>query len=291
MAGTLQLEMPDMPVRLFSCTPSRLATWVDCPRRYRLAYLDRPSPPKGPPWAHNSVGAAVHVALASWWALPIERRNPLAAGNLVRERWQPLGFRDTEQAELWRDRAAAMVERYVATVDPLDEPIGVERTVAVRTSTLALSGRVDRLDERDGELVVVDYKTGRHLITTDDARGSLALAVYAIAAARTLRRHCARVELHHLPSGEVISWEHSESALERHLDRAADIASEIVAARSDPDAETAYPPTPGPQCGWCDFAAHCPAGREIPRATPWAGLAEEIVPSDDIAPAAALEEA
>ncbi|MBV9293834.1 MAG: recombinase RecB, partial [Frankiales bacterium] len=40
-----------MPARLFSCTPSRLATWQDCPRRYRFTYVDRPAPPKGPPWA------------------------------------------------------------------------------------------------------------------------------------------------------------------------------------------------------------------------------------------------
>ena len=34
-----------------------------------------------------------------------------------------------------------MVESYVAGLDPEDEPIGVERTVAIRTETLAASGR------------------------------------------------------------------------------------------------------------------------------------------------------
>ena len=57
-----------MPARLYPATPTRLLTWLDCPRRYRFAYLDRPMPPKGPPWAHNSVGAAVHSALA-WIAM------------------------------------------------------------------------------------------------------------------------------------------------------------------------------------------------------------------------------
>ena len=35
-----------------------------------MTYLDRPPPPKGPPWAHNSLGASVHNALAGWWRLP-----------------------------------------------------------------------------------------------------------------------------------------------------------------------------------------------------------------------------
>ncbi len=52
-----------------------------------------------------------------------------------------------------------------------------------------------------GELVVVDYKTGRHVLTVDDARTSLALALYALAAERVMRRPCRRVELHHLPTG------------------------------------------------------------------------------------------
>jgi len=59
-----QLGFAGMPTRLFVCTPTRLTTWLDCPRRYRFAYLDRPTPTRGPPWAHNSVGAGVHTALA-----------------------------------------------------------------------------------------------------------------------------------------------------------------------------------------------------------------------------------
>lgn len=276
-----------VPPRLFSCTPSRLTSWLDCPRRYRFSYVDRPVPPKGPPWAHNTVGAAVHVALASWWSLPLGERDPAAAGRLLRQRWNPLGFRDDEQARTWRERAADMVERYVETLDPAEEPVGVERTVAMRTDRLALSGRIDRLDRRGDELVVVDYKTGRHVLSTDDARGSLALAVYAVAAATTMRRSCLRVELHHLPTGEIVSWQHSEATLQRQLSRAHDIALEAVAAQerasAGEDLDAAFPPRPGAQCGWCDFAAHCPEGRAAAprRVLPWAGLPAEVESSVD----------
>jgi RecB family exonuclease len=282
---TAQLGFTGMPTRLFSCTPSRLSTWLDCPRRYKFVYVDRPSPPKGAPWAHNSVGAAVHTALAAWWSLPVERRAPAAAGALLRQKWVALGFRDDAQSDEWRERAAAMVERYVEGLDPHDEPVGVERTVGMRTERLAVSGRIDRLDRRGDELVVVDYKTGRHVLTTDDARGSLALAIYALAAARTLRRDCVTVELHHLPTGDVVQWTHSPEALERHLGRAEDIAAEAVEAQEragDIGADAAFPPRPGPMCGWCDFAAHCPEGRAArePYAS-WAGLAPDIAPLAD----------
>ncbi len=274
----MQLDLDGMPRRLYPCTPSRLTTWLDCPRRYRLTYLDRPAPPKGPPWAHNSVGAAVHTALAAWWRLPLSRRTVEAAGTLVTTGWLTDGFRDDEQCAAWRDHARAMVESYVAELDPWDEPLGVERTVATHTERVALSGRVDRLDDRAGDLVVVDYKTGRHILDTDDARGSMALAIYAFAAARTLRRPCRRVELHHLPSGTVVSWEHTDESLQRQLRRVESFAEECASADNDYAAgridDERFPPHPGPRCGWCDLARHCPEGRSVaaPRA-PWAGLA------------------
>src|SRR5918994_6540172 len=219
-----------MPRRLTPGTRPRLPPGRHAPRRSRFTSLDRPAPPKGPPWAHNTLGAVVHVALADWWRLPPARRTPAAAGGLVRRAWHSDGFRDDAQSLEWREQARIMVERYVAILDPATEPRGIERTVSLLYGRVALSGRVDRIDERGHELVVVDYKTGRHLLSVDEVRSSLALAIYAAAASRTLRTPCRRVELHHLPTGEVQVWEHDDRTLERHLRRADDLAAECAEA-------------------------------------------------------------
>lgn len=309
MAPSEQLGFAQMPRRLFRATPTRLLSWLDCPRRYRFTYLERPAPSKGPPWAHNSLGASVHTALAGWWRLPPEARTVSEAGALLDRAWLTDGYRDAAQARAWQDRGRQMVEEYVAGLDPAAEPLGVERTVALTTPALALSGRVDRIDERlaepagdpeedpagdpeedrdtaadpvgGTELVIVDYKSGRYRPDADDARSSLALAVYAAAASRTLRRRCARVELHHLPTGSVARWRHAREGLQRHLDRADAIGREAAAAQErfaevsdDPGAvDRMFPPEPGPLCRWCDFAAHCPQGRAAyPTNRPWDGL-------------------
>ena len=288
-----QLGLAGMPRRLYRCTPTRLAAWLDCPRRYRMTYLDRPAPRKGPPWAHNSLGASVHNALAGWWRLPLAGRTVRGAGDLLDRGWIEEGFADQEQSTAARGRARRMVERYVAGLDPGRDPVGVERTVATRTDRIAVSGRIDRLDERPGgggtagagtagagtALVVVDYKTGRRPLTTGDVRTSMPLALYAMAAARVLRRPCRRVELHHLPTGEVHAWEHTDATLARHLGRAEDIAAECADADerfgASPvgDQDESFPPRPGPGCGWCDFRGLCPEGSAAaePR-RPWDGL-------------------
>ncbi len=292
MGAAEQLSFGGMPQKLYACTPTRLTSWLDCPRRYRMTYLDRPPPPKGAPWAHNSVGASVHNALAGWWRLPPAGRTVTAAGDLLQDGWISQGFADERQSARQRARARAMVESYVATLDPADEPLGVERTVATRTDRIAVSGRIDRLDERlaaqaDGErgteLVVVDYKTGRHLLSTDDARSSLALALYAVAAARSLRRTCHRVELHHLPSGSVLSWEHTDGTLARQVGRAEDIAAECAGADeayrgglAPARYDEVFPPRTGPGCGWCDYRQHCAEGAAAsPAHLPWDGLRDD----------------
>jgi len=279
-----QLGLDGMPRRLYSCTPTRLTTWLSCPRLYRMTYLDRPAPRKGPPWAHNSLGASVHNALAGWWRRPVAERTVAAAGTLLDQGWINEGFASDAQSAATRSRAREMVEDYVAQLDPADEPAGVERTVGARTERIAVSGRIDRLDERpaDGgtELAVVDYKPGRRPLSTDDARTSLPLALYAVAAARVLRRPCHRVELHHLPARAVHAWAHTDATLARHLGRAEDIAAEGAAADerhraglAPAEVDEVFPPSPGLGCGWCDFRALCPEGSAAtPARRPWDGL-------------------
>lgn len=285
MSAAEQLPLDGMPRRLFACTPSRLATFADCPRRYRMAYLDRPAPPKGPPWAHNSLGAAVHNALRRWWELPRSRRVPAAGGALLDGSWLHEGFRDAEQSAYWRGQAREWVTGYVQALDPDDEPVGIERHVATRTSRLALSGRVDRIDARGDELVIVDYKAGRRVPSLDDVRSSFALACYALGAARTLRRVCRRVELHHLRTGSVVDWTHTEQSLARHVARAENTADDIVAATdtvaAGADSDAVFPPQVGRHCGWCDYRRHCPEGQAAePELEPWSmlGSASGTVP-------------
>ena len=269
-----------MPRRLYSASPSKLLAWLDCPRRYRMQYLDRPRPASRPPRAHTSVGVATHSVLRDFWDLAPAERTPAAVARLVSQAWIEVGFRDSEQSAQWRDRTTRRVTEYLRGIDRERQPLGVERTVSLHTETLAVTGRLDRLDDRDGELVVVDYKTGRAPLTDDDARTSLPLALYAVAAAGMFRRPCTRVELHHLATGEVLAHEHTPQSLQRKVAEAESIAADLRRADADHAVAGAgsplFEPRVSPICCWCDFRAHCPQGQLVgPEKSDWAGLETE----------------
>lgn len=277
--------------RLVKVTPNRLATWADCPRRYRMTYLDRPARPRGGAWAHATLGAVVHLALRALFDLAPADRTPDRAAALVDRHWTSEGFRDAEQGRRYRERARAWVAAYEL---PADEPVALEKWVSVATGRIVAEGRVDRIDRRRvdvlrpgttrdsapdnaDELVVVDYKTGR-TPTVEDARGSRALALYAVAAAHTLRRACTRVELHHVPTGQIAAWNHDGASLREHVSAAEQTAGELAGAAdalaAGGDAEALFPPRPAARCATCEVRRNCPEGRAAaPERESWALLA------------------
>lgn len=280
-AGTaVQQQFGGMPTPLYSASPSKLLTFLDCPRRYRMAYLDRPRPEARAQRAHTSLGVATHNALRDWWDLPLPRRTPAGGAELVRQSWIDVGFRDPDQSRTWRERTQRDVARYLEGVDPSREPRAIERTVAFKTGEITLQGRIDRLDERDEGLVVVDYKTSRRPPTDEDVRTSLPMALYAVAAARMFRTTCVRVELHHVPTGEIVAHEHTPDSLERKVREAESIAQE--ARRADADfreigiESELFAPRTSPLCAWCDYRQHCAEGQAVgPEKSSWAALGDD----------------
>ena len=279
--GLDALDPDFVPRPLLRVTPARLGTWADCRRRYRLTYVDRPAPSRTGARAASTLGAVVHLVLRAFYTLPERERSPEAATALVDRYWSNEGFRDAAHAADYRLRAGEWVADYVAGAGAAATPVALERWVSVATPALIVEGRVDRIDRRPGsdgpeELVIVDYKTGREP-TIADARESSALALYALAARQTLRRPCTRVELHHLPTGEVVAADHDEESLRHHLTRAEDAAEEAAAAAdalsTGDDPDLLFPASPAPRCGACDVRWHCPEGRAAaPESEPWSSL-------------------
>jgi RecB family exonuclease len=268
-------------VALLQLSPTKAAAWLDCPRKFYLTYMAKVR--GGQPWAHFSYANAVHAVLREWFDLSKDQRSPDLVAEMVVRMWSHAGFRDEEQSRTWQQLAIDMIRAYLAGMDPDFEPMSTERTLAFKTESFIMQGRIDRLDRSGDSVEVVDYKTGKSIPTPDEVRGSQALAMYALMVQRTLGETCTKVSLHHVPSSTCTSWMHSEESLDRHERRVAGIATDIVRAQhtwesvdEDPEMrDELFPAKPGPLCGFCDFWQLCDVGQAYTeRKRPWDGLAD-----------------
>ena len=280
-----QLAFDGMPRPLYAAAPSRLTTYLDCPRRYRLD-LPRPAAPRRRvrPGAITSVGASVHTALARWWAAAPGPRTPEAGGDLLVARWLHDGFRDHAQLVAARERRARTGRALPRRRRPRRRA-GRGRAHRHRSAHRAPScgAASTGIDDRPGEgVVVVDYKTGRSVLTVDDARMSLALAVYAAGAARTLRRRLhPRRAAPPADRGGCWRWDHTDGVAG---------ATPATGRRARSRARTPRRAAPRPACHRPEADATFPArvaapvrlvrlpvrcarpGRQVPQQPPWAGV-------------------
>src|SRR6266540_1136328 len=218
------------PVTFLS--PSALDKYLHCPRLYRFLYVDGM-------WnrsrvtATQSFGTTIHAVMREFFRLPVARRSAERLLGLLRDCWVKEGYRSREELQTEVDLQASWGD-------------------------VVLKGRLDRVDtDRDGGLVVVDYKTGRRPVSQEAADADSALTIYAALAQRRLHRPVHGLVLDYVVAGTQVRTERPPEVLDERLDQVLETASRLRADRE-------FTPRTGPWCSSCDLLGACPDGqREI----------------------------
>ena len=246
-----------------SLSPSKVSTFRDCALAFRFSAIDRLPEPGT---VHTAKGTLVHRALERlFWHRGAGERTAAAAHAELDTAWAELRD-DPEFAELALSEAgqralladaSALVDNYLRLEDP-DEvtALGVELTLEAEIGGLFLRGIVDRLDATpDGELVIVDYKTGRVPSAQQEQQRLAGVQFYALLCEHVLGRRPAKVRLLYLREPVCIEADPSEQALRGLQQRTTAIWSAIERACESED----FRPKPSALCGWCSFKPLCPA--------------------------------
>ncbi|MDP8958701.1 MAG: PD-(D/E)XK nuclease family protein [Actinomycetota bacterium] len=173
-------------------SPSQADAYQVCPRRYAL---ERRLGMDGGPGLHAELGALLHRVLEEVERAAMEREE--VHGSLadaleeLDRAWQPRAFGGGAWAEAWRRRAEAILRNLYGHWPGSSPAIAVEHPLGLRLNGVAWRGRADRIEAADGLVRVVDYKTGKQAASRAEARRSLQLGFYLLAAAHdpALTRH------------------------------------------------------------------------------------------------------
>ena len=161
------LEPESSTFRPRHLSPSSASTFRQCPRRWRLRYIDKLPDPKGEPAV---LGTFVHEILEELLSLEAKDRSIDAAREIARQLWIrilddedfiALGFSESEvKAFMWK--AWRLVERYFVLEDPAEvEVVRAEQKLSVEIGGVPFFGIVDLTERVSSGLRVVDYKTGK----------------------------------------------------------------------------------------------------------------------------------
>lgn len=147
-------------------SPSRLGDFSSCPRRYQYASIERI--PQPATYA-TLKGRLVHYVLEHLMQLaPAERSVESALGLygaaadeiLTSSAKSDIEY-SAELGETLRAEVTQIIHHYFSLENPEDVTTRVELPIRVSVESAPLFGILDRLDTNDdGDLVIVDYKTG-----------------------------------------------------------------------------------------------------------------------------------
>lgn len=256
-------------------SPSRASDFLTCGLLYRFRTIDRL--PERPGLAALR-GTLVHEVLDRLFDVPAASRSLGTAASLLPQALADLLAADPEAAfaivedavwpaeippdvpaaateQLLRD-AQTLLTTYFGMEDPRAiEPTHREQLVEVSLGDgLLLRGYVDRMDEANGQLRVVDYKTGRAPGELWEQSAMFQLRFYALVVQRATGRIPERLQLLYLGNCEVLTYHPDADDLERFERklRAMWLAITRAADRQD------WRPRKSKKCDWCSFQAQCP---------------------------------
>jgi putative RecB family exonuclease len=246
----------------YPLSATKLVTYKQCPQAYSFRYERRLQSPVA--FGSAELGNALHQALAiayrDWHY------------NEHKPKWEWFdgcwnGSCDrlsTTQVEEGRKILRGYFDEFVAPLDVMAKPLGVESRIAAKVQfeniEFSLGGRYDRLDILpDGDLELIDYKTNKIPTIPDEI--DVQLGLYYLALEQVYRQNLKRLSLIFLRTGERVDFEVSIA----HREQVRSLISEL-ALRLREDRE--WEPCEGEHCSRCGYQKYCGAKTAEPEALP-----------------------
>lgn len=248
------------PAQPKAFSASQLTLFLTCPRKYRFRYIEKREPERT--FASLAFGRAIHQAIGWWWTERKEGREPTLADvqRVFRADWT------AERTDPKLDLEEESPEHYVTLGETLlgvfierfkDEPIPeeVEKRVEVslidpRTGEVLdvpLIGFVDAANDN----TVFELKTCAR--KTDPSQWAMQLAAYRYAWRSTTgtipRLQVIELVKTKVPKLEVVDVDVTDRDEEWFLEVVVEVLRAVEAG--------AFFPSPGWQCGTCEYRSRC----------------------------------
>ncbi len=256
-------KVDDLPPDKLRTSYSRISTYDNCGLQYLCSVVLGLDPES----SHN-------MAFGSWVHKIFEEIEtgviPGGDWDALRKRYDELFkdevFPNKAMARQFRRDGQIMIERYVNLLKPTQAAMA-EVSFKVDLDGHRITGRIDRVDVIGKNLIVTDYKTSRSPVQWEEAKRSLQLAIYHLAASadpelKALGEPNAMQLVYPgapLSRGQVAKRAQTPEEAQEAIKRLPGLIDGVLAED--------FRPNPEADCTWCKFKPLCPLwaeGKELP---------------------------
>ena len=243
---------------------SRLATYENCPQKYKLQYIDRIELPEGGEGIEAFLGSRVHDVMEKLYKeLILTKINTLEDllayfkdewdrnwhGNVVIVK---KGF----TKDHYRNAGKESITNFYKRHRPFNQSktLATEQLLTFKIDDYTIRGFIDRLSQTSkGIYEIHDYKTSGSLPSQDKLDNDRQLALYQIGISEKFRdTKDIRLIWHYLIFDKEFRSARSDAQLK-------DLKKQIVSLIKTIEKDTKYDPIESNLCDWCDYPEFCPA--------------------------------
>ncbi len=237
---------------------TQLATFEKCPLQYKFAHILR-VPSRGKPFF--SYGKTMHNALYEFLMEIDGKKGSFSALEAIYKRnWIDEWYDGKEEKETYYRQGLASLKNFwrdFSARRPKIARIGgapaLERDFNLKINGYAITGKIDRIDEGEKGVEIIDYKTGaaKDRLRSED---KMQLMMYQIATKEVFDLDSEKLTYWYLNESRPLSFSPGGQEIVEQRDKIAGIIDRIV--KSD------FRAAPGWQCAWCDYKSICDFARK-----------------------------
>lgn len=253
---------------------SKLTAFINCPYQYRFNYILKvPTRNKH----YFSFGKTMHSSLQKIFQL-VQDRCEMGQGNLFdkqnktkkqklsdieinwgeakkiyEESWIDEWYLTPQQKKEYKQKGKNIIKEFLKTHNnnwPKTTHLekGFKNKIVFDKECYTIGGAIDRVDEIDGKIKIIDYKTGKpkEKLSFDD---KFQLLIYQQAVADIFRQEIHSLSFYYLENNTEIEFLGTDKELDKSKEKIIKTISAIH--------KNKFPPKPSQLCKYCDFFDIC----------------------------------